>query len=48
MNNIRCNGADGGITPDFKAFLDQSDDRPFLFSASFNNPHNIYEETNNS
>jgi len=43
MNNIRCNGADAGITPDFEEFLKQKGDRPFIFSASFNNPHNICE-----
>ncbi|MBC2602932.1 sulfatase family protein [Puniceicoccus vermicola] len=43
MNNIRCNGADEGIAPDFKRFLNENDNRPFLFSASFNNPHNICE-----
>ncbi|MDA3797681.1 MAG: sulfatase-like hydrolase/transferase [Kiritimatiellae bacterium] len=42
-NNIRCNGADAGIVPDFKTFLDQTEEKPFLFSASFNNPHNICE-----
>lgn len=42
-NNIRCNGADAGIVADFESFLEQGDDRPFLFSASFNNPHNICE-----
>jgi len=45
MNNIRENGADAGIAPDFAAFLKTSGDRPFLFSASFNNPHNICEAT---
>ncbi len=43
MNNIRSNGADAGISPDFEAFLQKNDERPFLFSASFNNPHNICE-----
>lgn len=43
MNNIRCNGADKGIAPDFKTFLADNHQRPFLFSASFNNPHNICE-----
>lgn len=43
MNNIRCNGADVGIAPDFETFLGETGDRPFLFSASFNNPHNICE-----
>lgn len=43
MNNIRCNGADEGIMPDFEAFLSENGDRPFIFSASFNNPHNICE-----
>ncbi len=41
MNNIRSNGADVGIAPDLETFLKEKDDRPFLFSASFNNPHNI-------
>lgn len=43
LNNIRCNGADKGIAPDFAAFLNENGSRPFLFSASFNNPHNICE-----
>ena len=43
MSNIRENGADLGIVPDFERFLGQKNDRPFLFSASFNNPHNICE-----
>ncbi len=43
MNNIRCNGADAGIVADFDAFLSTKGDRPFIFSASFNNPHNICE-----
>jgi len=43
MNNIRCNGADTGIAGDFETFLAQTDGQPFLFSASFNNPHNICE-----
>jgi len=43
MNNIRANGADAGIAPDLQTFLEDNDDRPFLFSASFNNPHNICE-----
>jgi len=44
MENMRSNGADVGIVPAFKAFLgEQQGDRPFLFSASFNNPHNICE-----
>jgi choline-sulfatase len=42
-SNIRDNGADAGIVPDFERFLSEKDDRPFLFSASFNNPHNICE-----
>lgn len=42
-NNIRCNGADVGIAADFETFLDEIGERPFLFSASFNNPHNICE-----
>ncbi len=46
MNNIRENGADVGITPDFATFLEAHGDRPFLFSASFNNPHNICEAAN--
>ncbi len=43
LSNIRMNGADKGIAPDFERFLDESGDRPFIFSASFNNPHNICE-----
>jgi choline-sulfatase len=43
MNNIRCNGADEGIVPDLETFLSEKGDRPFIFSASFNNPHNICE-----
>lgn len=43
IHNIRCNGADVGIVPDFEAFLSEHGDQPFLFSASFNNPHNICE-----
>ncbi len=43
MNNIRCNGADAGIAADFETFLSMNCDRPFIFSASFNNPHNICE-----
>ncbi len=43
MNNIRSNGADAGIASDLETFLNQNGDRPFLFSASFNNPHNICE-----
>jgi len=43
MNNVRSNGADVGIAPDFDRFLSEKDDRPFLFSASYNNPHNICE-----
>ena len=43
MNNIRCNGADAGIVADFETFLRTNSDRPFIFSASFNNPHNICE-----
>ncbi len=45
MNNIRSNGADAGIAPDFQTFLETTGDRPFLFSASFNNPHNICESS---
>jgi len=45
MNNIRENGADQAIATDFKTFLETKGDRPFLFSASFNNPHNICEAT---
>jgi arylsulfatase A-like enzyme len=41
MNNIRSDGADVGIAPDFETFLGQHGNEPFLFSASFNNPHNI-------
>ncbi len=43
MSNLRSNGADVGIAPDFDRFLSEKDDRPFLFSASYNNPHNICE-----
>jgi choline-sulfatase len=43
MHNIRCNGADEGIAPDFERFLREKVDGPFIFSASFNNPHNICE-----
>jgi arylsulfatase A-like enzyme len=43
MNNIRGNGADSGIVPDFTTFLSEEREGPFLFSASFNNPHNICE-----
>ncbi len=43
MNNIILNGADEGIVPDFKTFLGENGSRPFIFSASFNNPHNICE-----
>lgn len=43
MNNIRGNGADAGIVPDFTTFLEEKGNQPFLFSASFNNPHNICE-----
>lgn len=43
MNNIRCNGADKGIAPDFETFLKEKGEQSFLFSASFNNPHNICE-----
>ncbi len=43
INNIRCNGADEGIVPDFKRFLGEKGDGQFIFSASFNNPHNICE-----
>jgi len=42
-NNIRCNGADEGIVPDLETFLGETGDGPFIFSASFNNPHNICE-----
>ncbi|MCH2176692.1 MAG: sulfatase-like hydrolase/transferase [Lentisphaeria bacterium] len=43
ISNIRENGADEHIVPDFQRFLADKEDRPFLFSASFNNPHNICE-----
>lgn len=43
MNNIRANGADQGIAPDFDRFLQETAGQPFLFSASYNNPHNICE-----
>ncbi len=43
MNNIRCNGADKGISSDFETFLREKGNKPFIFSASFNNPHNICE-----
>ena len=42
-SNLRCNGADENIVGDFKRFLVKKEDGPFLFSASFNNPHNICE-----
>jgi choline-sulfatase len=46
-NNLIANGADQGIAPDFDRFLSErgQDTRPFLFSASCNNPHNICEAT---
>ena len=43
INNTICNGADKNIVNDFSNFLDQKGEQPFLFSASFNNPHNICE-----
>lgn len=43
VNNIRCNGADEGIVSDFEKFLNEKGDGSFIFSASFNNPHNICE-----
>ncbi len=43
VNNIRCNGADEGIAPDFMRFLKEKGEDSFIFSASFNNPHNICE-----
>jgi choline-sulfatase len=43
LNNIRSNGADEGIAPDFETFLSKNGNRQFIFSASFNNPHNICE-----
>lgn len=43
MNNIRNNGADAGVSPNFETFLREKGERPFIFSASFNNPHNICE-----
>jgi len=43
LNNIRSNGADAGIVPDFEKFLADTGEKPFIFSASFNNPHNICE-----
>ena len=43
LNNVRSNGADAGVVPDFKTFLAESGRKPFIFSASFNNPHNICE-----
>jgi len=42
-SNIRNNGADKEVATDFETFLRETDERPFLFSASFNNPHNICE-----
>ncbi len=45
MSNIRCNGADTEIISDFRRFLKEDGNKPFLFSASFNNPHNICEAT---
>ena len=41
MSNIRSNGADQAIATDFQHFLSEKDKRPFFFTASFNNPHNI-------
>lgn len=38
--NIRNNGADAGMTAAAAAFLGQKHEKPFLFFASFNNPHN--------
>lgn len=43
VNNIRSNGADEGIVSDFETFLSEKGDGSFIFSASFNNPHNICE-----
>lgn len=43
VNNIRCNGADAGIVSDFERFLSEKGNDSFIFSASFNNPHNICE-----
>lgn len=43
INNIRSNGADKGIVSDFETFLGEIKNKPFIFSASFNNPHNICE-----
>lgn len=46
-SNLIANGADQGIAPDFDRFLTEytDSDKPFLFSASYNNPHNICEAT---
>lgn len=41
--NIRNNGADAGMRAAAEPFLMRRHDRPFLFFASFNNPHNICE-----
>ena len=43
LSNIRCNGADQFISDDFKRFLKEIGNEPCLFSASYNNPHNICE-----
>ncbi len=42
-SNIRNNGADAGIAQDLRDFLALERSCPFLFVASFNNPHNICE-----
>jgi arylsulfatase A-like enzyme len=42
-NNLCANGADKGIATDFETFLNENEGKPFVFSASFNNPHNICE-----
>jgi arylsulfatase A-like enzyme len=47
LANNRSNGADVAIAGDFQRFLDRGNERPFLFVASFNNPHNICEAARN-
>ncbi len=48
MENIRSNGADVGIPHSFQKFLEMPREKPFLFVASFNNPHNICEAARNA
>ncbi len=45
MDNIRSNGADLGMAACLQGFLERPRPKPFLFVASFNNPHNICEAT---